>query len=106
MLKPKKVTDADLAFGGAVNELLPAYADIPQEFKQGSNKWNTVVSDWFYYGLKGVVWEPNEGIDVKDALRHVKAVLGSYAPKHEHKMAGCAYLLSEFFADVTYVKGK
>lgn len=100
------MTDADIVFGGGIKELMPAYSDIPEEFKSRSNKWTKVVSDWFYSGLKEVVWTPKEGIDKEDALRHIKAVMGSWEPKHEHKMAGCAFLLSEFFEDVTYAKAK
>ncbi len=40
------------------------------------------------------------GIDETDAKRHLKAVLGSFAPKHEHKEAACAYLMSLWFEDV------
>jgi hypothetical protein len=32
--------------------------------------------------------------------------MSSWEPKHEHKEAGCAYLLSEFFDDVNYKKAK
>ena len=46
--------------------------------------------------------KPKEGVDTKKALRHVKAVLGSWEPKHEHKEAGVAFLLNEWFDDVTY----
>jgi len=37
------------------------------------------------------------GIDRKAAIRHIKAIMASYAPKHEHKEAGCAYLFALWF---------
>lgn len=37
------------------------------------------------------------GVDAHKALRAIKAVLGSYEPKHEHKEAACAFMLSEWF---------
>jgi hypothetical protein len=102
MLKPIGVTDADIAFGGRAMKLLPKYADIPDEFKVGRTRWNDVVDDWFFRGLKNCRWHPKEGIDTTRALRHIKAIMGSREPKHEHKEAGCAYLLCEFFDDVEY----
>lgn len=105
-LKPQDVNGVDLAFGGDMNKLLPKWDEIPDEFKRYGNKWVKVVSDWFYCGLVKAEWKPKPGIDEKNALRHVKACMGSWEPKHEHKEAGCAYLLSEFFEDVAYTRGK
>ena len=42
--------------------------------------------------------------DTNKAIRHLKAILVSYDPKHEHKEAGVAFLLSEWFEDVTYIR--
>lgn len=106
MMKPIHVKDIDIAWGGDIEKLLPSYNKVPEEFKNGNSKWNTVINDWFYSGLKDCNWQPKEGIDTKEAIRHIKAILSSWKPKHEHKMAGCAYLLSEFFNDVTYEKVK
>lgn len=103
-MKPVKVTDVDLAFGGKTDKLLPAMEDIPDEFKTDSSKWNQVVSDWFYRGLQGAVWTPKEGVNSADGIRHIQAIMASFQPKHEHKFAGCAYLLNEFFDEVTYKK--
>jgi len=49
---------------------------------------------------------PNDGIDQNKALRHIKAILGSFEPKHEHKEAAAAYLLSLWFKSVKYAKGE
>ena len=104
---PQEVSELDMVFGGKVMQLLPKYEDIPREFKQFSGtKWNNVIGDWFFSGLKNAKWTPKKGINTNKALRHIKAVLGSWEPKHEHKEAGCAYLLSQFFEDVQYEKGK
>jgi hypothetical protein len=102
----QEVTGLDLAFGGDMKKLLPAYNDIPEEFRRGRTKWNKVVSDWFFFGLKNANWVPKDGVDQNKALSHVKAIMGSWDPSHEHKEAGCAYLLSEFFNDVKYERAK
>jgi hypothetical protein len=102
----KKVSDVDLAFGGNMSDLLPPYSDIPEEFQNMNNrtKWNKLISDWFYVGLNSLDLKPKESIDVNGAIRHIKAILASWEPKHEHKMAGCAYLMSLWFDDVKYEK--
>ena len=101
-MKPIKVTDLDIAFGTNIEKLLPTMEEIPKEFKDGNSKWNKVASDWFFNGLNNCKWNPKDGVVTNDALRHIKAVMGSFQPSHEHKEAGCAYLLSEFFNDVEY----
>lgn len=103
-MKPIEVSDLEIAFGGDMKKLLPAWKDIPEEFKNERTKWNKVVSDWFFHGLKNCIWKPKEGIEADKALRHVQAIMSSFEPKHEHKEAGCAYLLSLFFDDVKYEK--
>lgn len=102
MLKPKEVTDLEITFGGDMDVLLPKWDDIPEEFKFGHTRWNKVISDWFFMGLKDVDLTPKESINANSAIRHIKAILSSFDPKHEHKEAGCAYLMSCFFEDIIY----
>lgn len=91
--KPTKISDIDVAFPGSVRNLMPEYALIPEEFKGRSGKWVEWQSDWFYSGLSAMP-QAKEGIDLKDAMRHLKAIQGSWEPKHEHKQAAVAYLAS------------
>ena len=98
---PSPVTGLDCAFGGRMETLLPPYATIPDEYKRGHTKWNKVVSRWFYSGLpKETRFVPKAGIDESAAKAHLRAILVSFEPKHEHKEAGAAYLLSKWFEDV------
>ena len=102
-LTPQPVTDLELAFGGDVSRLLPPMDEIPEEFhRHPGTGWNRLVSAWFFRGLEALEVEPKEGIDKNAALRHVKAVMGSWQPKHEHKEAGIAYLLSQWFESATW----
>jgi len=87
---------------GNVDELMPAYEEIPREFKEGNTKWNRVFSDWFFRGLKNAKFKPKDGIDTEKALWHIKDIMDSSQPGHLHKEAACAYLMSEWFDDVTY----
>ena len=107
-LLPKEVSDGDKAFGGIMKELLPAYNDIPEDFKSDygdQRKWVKLVSDWFFIGLpQNTIFTPKQGIDKDKALRHIMAIMRSWVPKHQHKTAGVAYLLSLWFEDVSYTK--
>lgn len=101
--KPVDVQKKDLAFGGDIKKLLPSMEEIPKEFKNGRGKWNDFFNRWNFTGLpKTTQVFPKDGIETSKALAHVRAVMASWEPKHEHKEAGCAFLLSEFFEDFSY----
>jgi hypothetical protein len=124
MVTVPEVNEIDAVFGGGAMKILPPYADIPDEFKVSASvtangqttrrtpggkvasQWLQVVSDWFFFGVKDCVWTPKAGVDTKKALRALKCCMGSFEPSHEHKEAGCAYLLSQWFEDVTYTRAK
>jgi len=105
MLAIPELTAADVAFGNIKH--MPAYSTLPEDFRRhNGNDYCRAVSSWFFDGGKGI---PNgleiggmkfvakPGVDSGKALRAIKAVLGSFEPKHEHKEAACAYMLSEWF---------
>lgn len=94
---PTAVSDAEVAFPTTVDHLMPSYADVPSEFKSNSNKFVKLVMTWFYSGLEKKILREKNGIDRNAAFRHLRAIMGSWEPKHEHKMAGVAYLLSLWF---------
>lgn len=103
---PVQVSGLDIAFGGNVRNLMPPMEEIPAEFtKFNGTKWNRVFGDFFYYGAKDIKWIAKEGIDSTAASRHVRAIIGSFEPKHENKEAACAYLMSLWFDDIQYTKG-
>lgn len=99
-LKPHDVDDVTLAFpANVMGTLLPDWDIIPDEFRKNwhgnSNKWCRLFTDWFYSGLKsadGLKFK--DGIDRTKAFRHLRACMGSFQPKHEHKTAGVAWLFS------------
>lgn len=103
MLPIKVVDDVTLAFPANVvrSGLLPAMEIIPEEFKRNRpNEWATLFSQLFYTGGvagKDLYLYPKAGVDHRAAWRQVRACMGSYEPKHEHKEAGVAFMLSEWF---------
>jgi len=100
MIPVPDVTGADAAFGSIKH--MPKYENVPEEFK-GFNlksRWVKLVTQWFFKGLSKEevdALKPKPGVDKWKALAAVKAIVVSFEPKHEHKEAGCAYLMSEWF---------
>lgn len=101
---PQPVSDLDMAFGG-IDGIMPAMSDIPEDYPD-SHKWQRMFSDFFYLGASNLVFSPKDGIDAGLAWRHVRTIMGSWESKHQHKEAACAYLLSLWFNDIKYTKGK
>jgi len=97
---PKEVSNIDIAFPAQVSHLLPAWEEIPEKYKKDHDPAVDLMQTWFYQGLAETEFISREGVDKIKALRQVKACLGSFEPKHEHKTAGVAYLLSLFFSEV------
>jgi hypothetical protein len=98
--QPQDVDGPEMAFGGKMSALLPPYKEIPEEFKR-NHPYCTIVSTWFFQGLpKDTEFVPMDGVDGQKALRHIKAIMSSWEPKHEHKTAGAAYLLSRWFKEI------
>jgi len=89
----------DLVFGNIKH--LPPMNEIPKCFSMGSNTFqNRFIGQWFFRGLTATDIAkliPKQGVDKEKALIAIVAILRSFEPKHEHKEAGCAYLLSEWF---------
>ncbi len=99
---PQPISDMELAFPANALARMPSRQEIPAEFWLGHTKWNELASHWFFRGLKNAQFRMADGIDQDMALRHLGAILGSYQPKHEHKEAAVAYLMSLWFSDVKH----
>lgn len=92
---PKDVDDVTASFPATViGTLLPRLEDIPEEFRRNwtTNEMCRAASKLFFSG--GVLPAFRDDIDRSAAARHLQAVLGSFEPQHEHKIAGAGYLLS------------
>lgn len=103
-----KLSRVDKAFPADALKWMPAWEEIPEEFKHhNGTEWNEIVSSWFFAGLpKDVKFYPRDGVDAEDAFTVVGATLASFAPKHEHKEAAAAYMLSCWFKKVKGWKQK
>jgi hypothetical protein len=100
-MEPVKVTWSSA--GRALAKLMPPMESIPEDFRRDrgeARKWIALQQQWFFCGLKGYEFISNPGIDKADALRHLGTIQGSFEPKHEHKEAAVAWLMSLWFEDV------
>lgn len=99
---PQEVHPVLAAFPARViGTLLPNFDAIPDEFKSLHGPWATLISRWFAGVLPDDIgFHPKPGINAAQAWKHISTCLASYEPKHEHKIAGCAYLASCFFEKV------
>ena len=81
-------------------DCMPAYADVPKEFKTGRHPWSIWQMKWFYEGLNSKP-TPRKGVDGEAAMRQLNFIQRSWDTKHEHKAAAVAYLASLWFEEVT-----
>jgi hypothetical protein len=99
--QPAEIDAATAAFPASVRNLMPDYKTLCDEWDKcgGDHQWSyRLFADWFYWGINstdGLI--PREGIDKAKALRHIRAVMGSFEPKHEHKEMGVSWLFNKWF---------
>lgn len=90
-------TNLDCAFGADLRDY-PPYDTIPEQFKRGNTPANNVISTLFFKGgrLDDFGLRVKAGVDRSAFFGALQSMLGSFAPKHEHKEAACAWLVHEF----------
>lgn len=98
--EPKVVSNVDIAFGGSMKDLLPPWNTIPKEFQDEKTPWNKLAVSWWCGKLARATFTPKDGIDALKAKAHIRAILVSFDPSTEHKMAGCAWLMSLWFESI------
>jgi len=100
-----EVTDADIAFPARGEELTPLWDEIPKEFKlrfPSGTAENEFFNAAFFGPCRNQKYTPREGVDQTKALRVLKCVMSTRATKHEHKEAGFAFLVREWFENVEW----
>ena len=95
-------------FGGLSNED-ELVKICPDEFIDRHNKWSEYCSKIFFSGadISNWKWKVEHKTEQLNQLRCFRALLGSFAIKHEHKEAVAGWMLSEMLTEVPeYLKGK
>lgn len=95
-----EITDIEIVFPAGLPELnrfTKEVADTPFRKNWINEPWCDYVQTLFFKG--GTYPEVQEGVTKEEytrLFRYVRALLGSYEPKHEDKIAVIAYLLSQY----------
>lgn len=92
------VTRLGLAFGKI--DHMPRYDAVPDNFKRMNDPYASFISSWFFSGISQpelARLRPREGVNQSKALAAIGTIMRSFEPKHEHKEAGCAFLLHAWF---------
>lgn len=98
--QPQEIPRVQQVFAAnVVSTLMPAYDSIPEEFRSDGTDWNKFVSAWFFLGdaLTKFDLYPRDDVDPQIAWGHLSTILRSWEPKHEHKEAAVAWLMSRWF---------
>jgi len=125
---PQKISEAQLVFpAGVVGKLLPDADLIPEAYWNRGSNWGKLFTA-LWVGTPHIdrlpkIWEMRrghaleqlaeagtpppsfymkDGIDGETAYRHLMACLKSYEPSHQHKEAGCKYLMDLWFEKVVW----
>lgn len=86
------ITDVEMAF--SADRLLPPWELIPEDFRRG-NLYTELASAIFYSRpLPVAELVMKDGFAPEALNRAVRSHLQSFAPKHEHKIAGVGYMIS------------
>ena len=85
------VTQLDVAFG-RIKGLMPAI-----DLNERPRGWGAELFSRLFFNGGKFELEAKPGIDRSAALKHIRAIMGSFEPKHEHKEAACAYLFELWF---------
>lgn len=93
---PIKTNKLEMVFG-EIKGRLPKWSEIPEQYKRSSHPCCAEISRIFFKGGNISHWKERDGINRVEAINHIKSILTSWEPKHEHKEAGCAYLLDLWF---------
>ena len=89
----RSITDVEAAF--STSRLLPSPEQIPKDFYE-ENSYTRLVEAIFYgLELPNGELELAEGLEPSELNKCVRAHLQSFEPKHEHKIAGVAYMISQ-----------
>ncbi|APO93380.1 hypothetical protein BI313_00925 (plasmid) [Xanthomonas vesicatoria] len=86
------VSDVEMAF--ATERLLPAYEQVPQEFRVGNLYTQLASAIFFQQPLPDARLVLKPGFSAEPLRRAVQAHLRSWGPKHEHKIAGVGYMIA------------
>ena len=76
---------------------LPARDQIAEEHWSGQSPQSKLVTKWFFEGGDASGLIEREGVNRRVALRTLKILMDSRSLEHNHKLAGVAARIAEWF---------
>lgn len=106
--EPYEFTVVERAFPAHVLDHIPPMEMIPDHFKSEHGGKHTAieVANLWWMGQLITDDDPRPDFHARPTLLaeiafwHIQCVLNSFQPKHEHKMAGVAFLIDRFFTKI------
>lgn len=93
-----EVDDLDIAFPTRWRDLLPPQEDLTDDEWRGHTPFCKAIQSIFFRGGKlsdhGITMKP--GVDGDKVMRYIRATLGDFGPKHEHKIGGIGHMLAKW----------
>lgn len=92
------VTGLDLIACDRWEELLPPYESLTKEDRDWNDPFHHAVSSLFYKGgsLKQYNIVPKDPNNLGKIMAYIRATLGDFGPKHEHKIGGITHMLRKW----------
>ena len=92
---PKPVSDVQFAFpANIIGTLIPEWDDLPDEFRNRTSGYEELARHACFNNVELRPQVLRDGVDAELANRQLNAIVRSFQPKHQHKEAAIAYLLS------------
>jgi hypothetical protein len=106
--EPLETSELDRAFPALYERLMVQDEKIPDRYWSGRRTgleedppYEGLTSAWMFGRLPAdVSFAPREGVDAEKAYYHLACIIGSYGPKHEHKVACVAFLAELWFIGI------
>lgn len=93
-----EVSEVDIAFPTRYRELLPKMEDLTEDERGMRGPFCDAASQFFYKGgtLESAGIRARDGVDATKVYRYMRATLGDWGPKHEHKIGGIGHMLAKW----------
>jgi hypothetical protein len=103
--RPIPIDDVRLAFPGDVEFLMPDPAEIPREYWEGHRLY-PMIREFIFTGVapRNLSFDARLDFDYNVVARHLRAIQGSFQPKHEHKQATLTLLFDLWFPNLREVQ--
>lgn len=93
-----EVSDLDMAFPTRWKTLLPPWDELTDDERHYGTIYCEAAERLMFNGgtLEDHGVRIRDGVDAEKVYRYLKATLGDFGPKHEHKIGGIGHMLAKW----------